>query len=78
MSDTPTKKGGVYLVYPHMEEFRQYAVDHGFNHRPWVVEDRKAMLRQVKEGRGRGLIRIWTPSIWTAVPAPTGEAKSDA
>lgn len=56
-----------HRVFPYMDHFMQYANDRGPEDRPWIVRDRSASLRSARQGRGRALLRRWTPGEWEEV-----------
>lgn len=57
-----------HRIYPYMTEVVQYANENpGSDYDPWIVRDRSAALRNEREGRGRALVRVWTPSDWAYV-----------
>lgn len=66
------KRGLHHRIYPFMDSLVQYAnEDMGRDVEPWIVRDRSAALREERRGRGRAMVRVWTPSEWTYVnPEP--------
>lgn len=61
-------RGLHHRIYPYMTELVQYAnEDLGEDVEPWIVRDRSTALRTERRGRGRAMVRVWTPSSWAYV-----------
>ena len=76
MADDEKPRSLHHRIYPYMDEFVQYATEQGADltnpdARPWIVRDRSTARRNERQGRGRAVVRVWTPSEWVPVdPAP--------
>lgn len=71
-------RGLHHRIYPYMTELVQYAnEDLGKDVEPWIVRDRSAALRTERRGRGRAMVRVWTPSEWAYVNPDEDEDETD-
>lgn len=67
-------RGLHHRIYPHMDSLVQYAnEDLGKDVEPWIARDRSSALRAERRGRGRAVVRVWTPSEWVYVNPEEGE-----
>lgn len=64
MSNEQKPKSLHHRIYPYMDHFVQYATDRGPDLDPWVVRDRSTALRNERQGRGKALTRMWSPTDW--------------
>lgn len=66
--DAPTPRGLHHRIHPYMDSLTQYAnEDLGEDVEPWIVRDRSTALRNERRGRGRAVVRVWTPGAWAYV-----------